>query len=326
MSVYFPQEKKEIIEDSKNQNLEKNYNINPLENTVEVDNKEIGKNFINLANKIIIGQYSDAPDYLKDNEYIKNGYLLNCHSIKLVLRSLFVCSNETVNIWSHLIGCLISITFIILTAIYVKRATFKELTQAEYQDLKIKINQTITPWRTELNQFKLLENKSIDSNVVYLIDNITTNVENLSSNYGSKNTINSIINNYLDKIQGLINKITKSFSKITIRDNNISEIFITKWEACVNKINLYIKKDEDIKGENIKKWPLYIMLSSSIVCLGFSACFHWFSIYNKKVFSILSRLDYAGITFLIPGSCYPPYFYFYYCEKCNYIFFYYIIF
>ena len=32
--------------------------------------------------KILIGKYSDAPEYLKDNEFIKNGYLINCHSLK----------------------------------------------------------------------------------------------------------------------------------------------------------------------------------------------------------------------------------------------------
>ena len=83
-------------------------------------------------------------------------------------------------------------------------------------------------------------------------------------------------------------------------------------EAIFNILETSIRK-----GENIGKWPLYIMLSAAIVCFGFSTSFHWFSIYSKNLFLVLSRLDYAGITFLIPGSCYPPYFYFYYCEKCK---------
>ncbi len=87
----------------------------------------------------------------------------------------------------------------------------------------------------------------------------------------------------------------------------------------MDKIISFIKYDiiDDIKGENIGRWPLFIMLFAAIVCFGFSSIFHWFSIYSKNIFLVLSRLDYAGITFLIPGSCYPPYFYFYYCEKCK---------
>ena len=90
--------------------------------------------------KIIIGKYSDAPDYLKDNEYIKNGYLINCHSLKLVLRSLFVCSNETINVWSHLLGCFIALFLIIFTATSIKTSLLKELTQSEYEDLQVKVN------------------------------------------------------------------------------------------------------------------------------------------------------------------------------------------
>ena len=84
----------------------------PSERKCIKDKKEMKtkeKTKISLRDKIIIGNYSDAPDYLKDNEYIKRGYLINCNSFDLVLRSLFVCSNETINIWSHLIGCIISI-------------------------------------------------------------------------------------------------------------------------------------------------------------------------------------------------------------------------
>ena len=89
-----------------------------------------------------------------------------------------------------------------------------------------------------------------------------------------------------------------------------------KWEICSNKITNYINKYlvNDIKGEDIGRWPLFIMLCSAIVCFGCSTAFHWFSVYGKDLYSFLCRLDYAGITFLIPGSCYPPYYYFFHCD------------
>jgi adiponectin receptor len=59
------------------------------------------------------------------------------------------------------------------------------------------------------------------------------------------------------------------------------------------------------------------MLSASIICFGFFSIFHFFLIYREELYSFLRRLDYAGINFLIPGSCFPPYFYFYCCEKCK---------
>ena len=264
--------------------------------------------------KIIIGKYSDAPDYLKDNEYIKNGYLINCHSLKLVLRSLFVCSNETINVWSHLLGCFIALFLIIFTATSIKTSLLKELTQSEYEDLQVKVNETIIPWSSELSKHKLNEFGTITENVGLIIDDILSNSDNLVANYGTKSTTIEIIENFIENTKYLINKIVNIFSK----DSNILDDITTKWEICVDKIISYIKYDfkDDIKGENIGRWPLFLMLSAAIVCFGFSTSFHWFSIYSKNLYSFLCRLDYAGITFLIPGSCYPPYFYFYYCEKC----------
>ena len=290
-----------------------------LEKTIGVDievNMKDEKYLNKISDKVIVGKYSEAPDYLKDNEYIKNGYLLNCHTIKLVLRSLFVCSNETINVWSHLIGCIISITLIILLSILVKSSISKELTENEYNDLKVKVNETIAPLLSELYNYKLSKEDTFNENVSSIIDIILLNTENFISDYGTKFTIINIIENFVERIKVLINSILNNYSKIkyTFTFNKFKE----KWEKWVNKTYSYIQNENNINinSQNIKKWPLFIMLSASIVCFGFSTSFHWFSIYDQRVYSILSRLDYAGITFLIPGSCYPPYFYFYYCEKC----------
>ncbi len=297
-----------------------------LKNEVLKEKKELKERKNNLKNikteklyikeeKIIVGKYSDAPDYLKDNEFIKEGYLINCHSLKLVLRSLFVCSNETINVWSHLLGCIIAILLIIFTFIFIRTSLIKELTQLEYEDLQVKINETIIPWSSELSKHKLNEIGKINENVEQIIDDILSNSHDLVTNYGTKFTTVSIIGNFIENTKDLINKIVNFFTE----ESKILDDITTKWEKCVDKIISFIKYDimDDIKGENIGRWPLFIMLCAAIVCFGFSAFFHWFSIYSKNLFLVLSRLDYAGITFLIPGSCYPPYFYFYYCEKCK---------
>ena len=276
--------------------------------------KEVNRKTNKKEEKIIIGKYSDAPDYLKDNEFIRNGYLINCHSLKLVLRSLFVCSNETINVWSHLIGCIISILLIIFTGLFIKTSLKRELTEKEYEYLQIKVNETIIPWSSELRKHKLIEMETFNKNVCSIIDSILLNADNLISNYGTKVTTITLIERFIQNTKILINKIVNIFSK----DSNVLDDITIKWDICVKKIISYIKYDneDDIKGENIGRWPLFIMLSAAIVCFGFSTTFHWFSIYSKNLYSLLCRLDYAGITFLIPGSCYPPYFYFYYCERC----------
>lgn len=81
-------------------------------------------------------------------------------------------------------------------------------------------------------------------------------------------------------------------------------------------IDLYHKKGNE--DHHVKKWPLFVMLVSAIICLSSSAIFHLFCAFSQKCHEFLSRMDYAGISILIAGSCYPPYYYFFYCDESKY--------
>ncbi|XP_043106085.1 progestin and adipoQ receptor family member 3b isoform X2 [Puntigrus tetrazona] len=50
--------------------------------------------------------YEQIPVFLKENPYITDGYRAHLPS-KLCLKSIFILSNESVNIWSHLLGFLL---------------------------------------------------------------------------------------------------------------------------------------------------------------------------------------------------------------------------
>jgi len=52
--------------------------------------------------------YADLPPWRRDNAYILSGYRPTSNSFSLSLRSLLYLHNETVNIWSHLLGALAS--------------------------------------------------------------------------------------------------------------------------------------------------------------------------------------------------------------------------
>lgn len=50
--------------------------------------------------------YEDAPKHLQFNPYIRSGYRTYL-STKMCLESVFWWTNETINIWSHLFGCVL---------------------------------------------------------------------------------------------------------------------------------------------------------------------------------------------------------------------------
>ena len=93
--------------------------------------------------------------------------------------------------------------------------------------------------------------------------------------------------------------------------NKILDIFESE---SMSWIDIYHNKNNSNNIHHVKKWPLFVMLISAIICLSFSAIFHLFCALDQEAHEFLNRMDYAGISILIAGSCYPPYFYFFYCN------------
>mmetsp|Transcript_8793 Transcript_8793/g.7765 ORF Transcript_8793/g.7765 Transcript_8793/m.7765 type:complete len:303 (+) Transcript_8793:668-1576(+) len=69
---------------------------------------------------------------------------------------------------------------------------------------------------------------------------------------------------------------------------------------------------------HLSRWPIFFYLFTAFSCLMCSAVFHLFHCQSEKVFRVLSRLDYAGICFLITGSSVPGLFYGFYCTPMWY--------
>nr|XP_054600193.1 progestin and adipoQ receptor family member 3 isoform X1 [Nothobranchius furzeri] len=59
-----------------------------------------------LPQRIRLYTYEQIPLFLKENPYITDGYRAHLPS-RLCLKSICILSNETVNIWSHLLGFLL---------------------------------------------------------------------------------------------------------------------------------------------------------------------------------------------------------------------------
>ncbi len=78
--------------------------------------------------KTFIGHLMYAPAFLQDNEYILRGYRIGFNTKTKILKSLFLLHNESVNVWSHLLGVLAFFGLFIWTASTLwASATYKEL-------------------------------------------------------------------------------------------------------------------------------------------------------------------------------------------------------
>lgn len=66
---------------------------------------------------------------------------------------------------------------------------------------------------------------------------------------------------------------------------------------------------------HISRWPIVVFLISAILCMFGSAMFHLFYQMSAKANKYLLRVDYGGISLLVLGSTFPPFFYGFYCEN-----------
>ena len=308
-------------------NMKDQQNIEPSEKGEKIDyNYE--NNF-----KLSIGTYMDAPKFIQDNEYIKYGYILNCNTYSKTLKSLFICHNETVNIWSHLLSSIFFIFLIWYTANYIsnfnsqlknvrKDISLLEKRSEFIKDFNLSLNDSslqifnniydsIKDMKINLNKFnyKFIYENSL-KHISVFNDNETNLNESLNNNskYTDKeiNTNISSINNFSLFKQNLI----------CLKEDIIDLIKLDKEKSKDSKNDL--EKDLNIKERPIKKlakWPLFIIIISAILLFTFSASFHSFGSMSATHYNILSRFDYGGISLLISGSCYPPYYYFFYFSK-----------
>uniref|UniRef100_A0A0V0H995 Putative ovule protein n=1 Tax=Solanum chacoense TaxID=4108 RepID=A0A0V0H995_SOLCH len=65
----------------------------------------------NKREKYPLISYQELPEYMKDNEFILNYYRANW-PLKQAFFSIFSWHNETLNVWTHLIGFIL---FVVLT-------------------------------------------------------------------------------------------------------------------------------------------------------------------------------------------------------------------
>ena len=268
-----------------------------------------------------VGTYEEAPKFIQDNEYIKTGYLLNCNSYKRACKALCICHNELINTWSHLLGALffIGLTFYILIFVTNFNSQYttvendiliieKDVKNLEYLEKNfpktmetIKENiKMLANDLEELNYINIYENFLIQ---ISLLNNSNITVYINTTDYEQNTTYYKNISNYINNLLLLKEDVIH----LMILDDKKKVELTPELEQELNSNNYTIK--------SLPRWPLFIIIFAAILCLGFSTTFHMLLHISPKHYNILNRFDYGGISLLISGSCYPPYYYFFYFSK-----------
>ena len=307
---------------------EKNNSQNLLEeekqNESEDSNSFIKSKELDLEKEfdLTLGTFEEAEKFMQDNEYIREGYILNCNTFKRTLRSLLMIHNETVNVWSHLVGAIFFFFLIWYTTIFI--------TNLQTQVSNIRSDASLVA--NKAREFKE-ESSDIMKNVYTSMKEIEYNFKNFyNAEKEEETTVYIRAFNEINYIYGELKNyslpvMVSAYKKIKEYYTYFMDAVTSVKEEIIDLIKLdtsltqeyethldtnYHLNLEERKKKELAIWPLYIIIFSAIFCLSFSAIFHLFGVINEKYFNILNRFDYGGISLLISGSCFPPYYYFFY--------------
>ena len=307
---------------------EKNNSQNLLEeekqNESEDTNSFIKSKELDLEKEfdLTLGTFEEAEKFMQDNEYIREGYILNCNTFKRTLRSLLMIHNETVNVWSHLVGAIFFFFLIWYTTIFI--------TNLQTQVSNIRSDASLVA--NKAREFKE-ESSDIMKNVYTSMKEIEYNFKNFyNAEKEEETTVYIRAFNEINYIYGELKNyslpvMVSAYKKIKEYYTYFMDAVTSVKEEIIDLIKLdtsltqeyethldtnYHLNLEERKKKELARWPLYIIIFSAIFCLSFSAIFHLFGVINEKYFNILNRFDYGGISLLISGSCFPPYYYFFY--------------
>jgi adiponectin receptor len=239
-------------------------------------------------------EYRALPGYLRDNEYIHRHY--RCEwPLPQVLLSAFSIHNETLNVWTHLIGFFIFLALTIYTATQVPNVVDIQSLQHLPDVLR---NADIHKIQAEL--------LSCLPSLPHLSD-LQKLKDELKSSWNSMEVLPSLSRWHL--LELLSNCLPQRFSHTN--ETSLSVLQSMK-EEIANMIAPQLIRP-------IARWPFYAFLGGAMFCLLASSTCHLLSCHSRRLAYIMLRLDYAGIAALIATSFYPPVYYSFMCYPffCN---------
>lgn len=154
-----------------------------VENTLMTFENYDGSCIVEKKHRESVVDIHEAPEWLRDNEFIKRGYRIHFTSFTKITKSLFMYHNESVNVWSHLLGAMFVVILVLYTSLYLESKS-----ESIYAVFDEKWNQFNEDFDQFTNQLPSLENITHNMEHTYQetkekFNNYTASLKNRTINY-----------------------------------------------------------------------------------------------------------------------------------------------
>ncbi len=282
-----------------------------------------------------LDKYESIPLWLKDNRFIKGSYRVH-FSWKLCLKSIFKIHNETMNIWTHILGALIFIVLLrllfslspygidrIIPDVHKETGILKE-----YQENLKNLMYSTKDNMPSIHQVsELLKRQAV--HIQHLVEKGEDAINGVQAKFHlHSHRIADLAHHIKESITNscpscTIKNFQEKFKFLTLNVKHVSELMETTTEDFVDRAKDYVVEISNVLSKVDSKVlefilpdhvfvhdpltflsliPIAIFIVSAICCLFFSSIFHLFYCHSPQMSVIFQRLDYSGICFLISGT------------------------
>lgn len=258
-----------------------------------------------------IGELDQHHDFLNDNEFIVRGYRLNFSSIGRIFRSLFMCHNESMNVWSHLLGAIVFLGLLWYVAVWIGFAPTPH-THEIYESLS---NSTyVSELRDTFETLRHMEEKMeerVREVAAAFCPNVDTVIEDIEALLPAHTleAFSDLKSSMKSRIVHFCEAIEEEF------DSQYFDFLFEMYNPYKALMHPSLHANTHVARCKRYPGPMMVFVFTAFFCLGCSATFHLFNAYSMTINRFMSRLDYAGISLLIAGSSYPLNYYFFYCQE-----------
>ena len=278
----------------------------------------------------------DAPEWMIFNPHIRSGYRVGAGWLGAT-RSVFMRHNETVNIWTHLLGFLMFVALIVRTyrtaTSGVGLAAPPEHWVTGADVARVERIQYATRWRQEIKRdwdalhaidvvmHERLANTSQKQHIVAGVKGVKGELLDITHELAEHLRRGEEVFKVEKRRRALrqsLESVEKALDSIENAGGADLEPIHEQCNALRTKLGqlrAHIKgvPDDPEPARPVTRWPMYVFLSGAVVCLFFSTLCHTYCCIGARDAERMWRLDYLGIAVLIVSSFYPMVHYSYYC-------------